>query len=97
MKKNYEQVVTRLENNNFSSTYVEGANKAQGYVKKLQILILLFFFHFMLDFQPEVANLSKAFQSETLSFCEVTILVDGTILALAALKTNNGKKYARFL
>ena len=65
-------------------------------LKNLQLLNLLLFFHFMLDFLPVVANLSKSFQSETLSLCEVKILVDGTILALEALKTSNGKKYARF-
>lgn len=60
-------------------------------LKNLQLLNLLLFF-----ILPIVANLSKSFQSETLSLCEVTILVDGTILALEALKTSNGKKYARF-
>lgn len=66
-------------------------------LKNLQLLNLLLFFHFMLDFLPVVANLSKSFQSETLSLCEVTILVDGTILALEALKTSNGKNLQDFL
>lgn len=61
-------------------------------LKNLQLLNLLLFF-----ILPIVANLSKSFQSETLSLCEVTILVDGTILALEALKTSNGKNMQEFL
>ncbi|XP_062616845.1 zinc finger protein 862-like [Saccostrea cucullata] len=97
VKKNFEQVVTHLEHNNLSSTYTEGASKALGYVKKITTVKFVKVLHFMLDFLPVVANLSKSFQSETVLLCEVTILVDGAILALEGLKTSNGANMKEFL
>lgn len=51
----------------------------------------------MLDFLPIVAEMSKAFQSESVLLFEVPILIQGDILALESLKTNPGTHMKEFL
>lgn len=92
-----EQVVTYLEHNNYYRKSTDSSSKALGYVEKIKTVKLVKVLHFMLDFLPIVAEMSKAFQSESVLLFEVPILIQGVILALESLKTNLETHMKEFL
>ncbi|XP_070560279.1 zinc finger protein 862-like [Ptychodera flava] len=95
---NYQAIVTHLENTaTDAKATADAGSKAKGYHKAITAIKFVRLLHFMLDYLPLLAQLSRAFQEEKLLIMEIPDALEQTLLALNALKLYPGKNTREFL
>ncbi|XP_070550749.1 zinc finger protein 862-like [Ptychodera flava] len=98
VKHNYQAIVTHLENTaTDAKATADAGSKAKGYHKAITAIKFVRLLHFMLDYLPLLAQLSRAFQEEKLLIMEIPDALEQTLLALNALKLYPGKNTREFL
>ncbi|XP_006823169.1 zinc finger protein 862-like [Saccoglossus kowalevskii] len=97
IKNNYEAVVTHLEHaSTDKNSSTDNSSRAKGYHRTITAIKFVRLLHFLLDYLPILANLSKVFQEEKLLIMEIPDRLEETYLALNALKAYPGKNMNEF-
>ncbi|XP_076099754.1 zinc finger protein 862-like [Mytilus galloprovincialis] len=96
MLSNYEVVVSHLEHDFVAGSRADDANRARGYHTVITSVKFLKFLHFLMDYLPIVAKLSRNFQLDDYLVIELNDHIEAAVIHLTQLKNGTGKYCTQF-